>query len=697
MRKVRPLLFVAALTLGAGCESGSGAPPPATYVLEDGTTVGVDSLGAVSLTAPDGHRLAATASGRSITAHRFDDLVTDTVGFFRFRRLNETVHPASRFLGSERTADGVRLRFEGDGGVSVEVLVSAYRPGVATRMRVTATVAGAAPTSLALPFACDADASFAGFGEQYNQTDQRGEAFGLWTQEQGIGRTGGVPAGDEHTTYFPMPWWIDWRGFGVLVDTPARTVVDLCAAAPDVAWVEVEDGAPVDVLVFHGPRPADLVRALGDEVGRPPRAPDWAFSPWIGMQGGRDVVLAKVAAVEAAGIPFSTIWVQDWVGGRRLTASIYELNYRWIADDALYPDLAGLVRTLRADHGLRFLAYANSFVIRGLDHFDEMAAGGMLIRDAAGAPATFAMVGTEASLADFTSPDARAYVRRHLEAMVRDLGFDGWMADFGEWMPTDAVLADGTSARRTHNLYPAQWHHASREVMDALRPDGDWAVFSRSGWTRDHAEHQIVWVGDQEADFRATDGLPTVVPAMLNLGLSAVPNVTHDIAGFSGGPSTKELYLRWVELGAFTPVMRTHEGLMPEANWSWDRDAETTAHFRRFARIHEALGPEIRALADEAARTSAPMLRHLAYVFPDDPGSRRVSDELMLGDTLLVAPVVTEGATSRSVYLPPGHWFHVWTDTEHDGGRTVDVDAPIGSPPVFSLGRPRPDLRAIGS
>jgi alpha-glucosidase (family GH31 glycosyl hydrolase) len=174
-----------------------------------------------------------------------------------------------------------------------------------------------------------------------------------------------------------------------------------------------------------------------------------------------------------------------------------------------------------------------------------------------------------------------------------------------------------------------------------------------------------------------------------------VPFVTHDIAGYSGGPSTKELYFRWTELGAFTPIMRTHDGLKRDLNWRWNTDAETTAHFRRFARIHEALAPEFRALADEAAVSSTPMIRHLAYEFPDDVPSRAIDDEYMLGSSLLVAPVVEGGAVSRSVYLPPGRWFDVWTGTGYDGGATITVDAPLGSPPVFSKDADRADLRAI--
>ena len=313
----------------------------------------------------------------------------------------------------------------------------------------------------------------------------------------------------------------------------------------------------------------------------------------------------------------------------------------------------------------------------------------MCIRDS-----FFAPNGTS-SHPDLTNEATRDYIKGFLRAMVQDLGMDGWMADFGEWNPVDAALHDGRDPMAHHNEFPIEWHRLWREVMDELRPDGDFVVFARSGFTGVQAVSQVHWIGDQEANFSPHDGLPTVVPAMLNLGMSGVPFVTHDIAGFSGGPSTKELFMRWVELGAFTPIMRTHEGANKDDNWSWEKDQETTNHFRRFALVHEALAPDFRTLAQEASSSSAPILRHLMLVFPDDPTSRTVDDQFMIGEQLLVAPVVEAGATSRAVYLPPGTWFDVWSGEQHDGGTVVTVDAPLGSPPVFSFGQDRSDLRAI--
>lgn len=705
----RTLITSLVLALGvASC--GPTTPAPARYVLSDGTVVAVDSTGAFTLTTSTGHALIGTAAGAAPMARAFGQTIQMAQGFYTFRRSDVVETEFSTYEGSAFVGEQVTLRFASPTGATARLVIGVETPSVATSIRLEAEgVSRDRELSYALPFACDVDASFVGFGAQYNQTDQRGEAFALWVEEQGIGRNNSRPQpiiGGEHTTYFPMPWWMDWRGFGVLVDTSARVNVDLCDTDADVAWVEVEHRDPeatnerssLRTLVFHGPTPSDALRDLGERIGRPAMPPDWAFSPWIGMQGGREAVLTEVQALEDAEVPFSAVWVQDWVGGRILTGDLYDLYYRWVADETLYPDLAGMVRDLHArrsgnPEGVRFLAYANSFVAQGLDHFDTMAAMGLLpTRD--GVPYTFPIVLSTGSVADFTNPATYDYVQGYLREMVTRYGFDGWMVDFGEWLPPDATIHEGDPLL-VHNEYPRLWHQATREVFDELRPDGDWVTFSRSGWTGDQREQQIVWIGDQEAEFGAEDGLASVIPALINLGLSGTPLVTHDIAGYSGGPSTKELYLRWTELGAFTTFMRTHEGLAARANWNWDRDAETTAHFRRFARIHEALVPEFTALAEEAHRTSMPPMRHLALVFSDDARSRDVNDEFMIGDTLLVAPVIVEGAITRSVYLPPGTWFHVWTGTTYEGGREVMIDAPLGSPPVFSLGVDRPDLRAI--
>jgi sulfoquinovosidase len=704
-----PLWLALALGVFPACNKGATddpAPPAATPPpLSDGVEVTVSEAGSVLLS-KGGRRLLATAASARPTARTFTESSKGLTGIWVFSREDEQATTFARVAGREAKGDSVEVRYEADlagapaGAASpaATLTVSPYKPGVSlVRLEASGVPTGKGGASLALPLACDADATFYGFGEQYNATEQRGEAFELFVSEQGIGRDPAKPPGglngDLHTTYFPMPYFLDARGWGALVKTSQRVLVDLCKGDPEVAWLEVTGGGPVELLVFHGPRPLDVIKQLGDELGRPKAPPPWAYDLWMVAQGGKDAVLAEAKAVEDAQLPVSVLWVQDWTGLRMNLDGGYGVQYRWAPDNELYPDLPGMIGGLK-QRGYRVLGYANPFVVKGLDHFDAMDAQGLLIKKN-GASYTHLAPNGVASHPDLTNPAAREYVKGYFRKMVLEVGLDGWMEDFGEWAPLDAEYADGGDPIARHNEYPVAWHSLSREVMDELRPDGDCMVFARSGFTGVQAHAQAFWVGDQEVSFRPYDGLPTVVPAMLNLGLAGMPFVTHDIAGFFGGPSTKELFQRWVELGAFTPFMRTHDGNKRDENWSWKKDAETTAHFRRFARVHKALAPDLIKLAAEAAQTGAPLVRHLMLAYPDDAASRRVHDQFLLGDALLVAPVVVEGQTRRAVYLPPGAWFHVWTGQRYEGGQSVDIDAPIGSPPVFSRDADRPELRAI--
>ncbi|MCB9691945.1 MAG: hypothetical protein H6736_09025 [Alphaproteobacteria bacterium] len=630
------------------------------------------------------------ATAGPIEGRDFEEGVESALGIWRFSREGYASTPYDRTVGRE---DGA-LVLESPGSRTADLRVEAVPGG--TRITLTPDQAH---TSLAVPVRCDG--TFHGFGAQMHVTDQKGEPpFDLFVSEQGIGRTGDLYffTGDRHTSYFPMPWYIDARGFGVLFHTDHRTHVDLCSTDADVAWIEPVAGEPLAFTVFHGPTIPDVIRQLGDAIGRPTRPPDWAFTgAWMMSQGGPAALWDQLDAIEAAGIPTTAIWLQDWTGARQNLGGGYGVQYRWEGDQGpggLYPWLPSTVARVKA-RGYRVLGYVNPFVDPALQHWPEMVEHGMLpLRPESDEVCTFIGPRGDMTTADLSNPATQRYIARRLARAVEDVGLDGWMADFGEWLPLDCRIAEG-DARAFHNRYPEAWQRITREVMDDLRPDGDWVMFARSGWTGVHEVAQIHWVGDQEADFELTDGLPTVVPAMLNLGLSGQPFVTHDIAGFSGGPSTPELYRRWTELGAFTPIFRTHDGNDRANNHRWDTDPDTTAFFARFARLHEALGPDLLRIADEAATTGMPMVRHLLLHFPTDPEVTAISDQYMLGSELLVAPVLTEGATSRRLYLPEGDWYDVWTGTLHVGPAWIDHTAPIGSPPVFSRTMDRDDLRGI--
>lgn len=690
-----------AATILLGCSRGSSGSGDARIVAsEDGT---------VEVVVGDRVLFATAATGP--VARNFRERPVG-VGTVTFERTLETSDPLSvRSVTNRGTS--VVVEYANTDGTRSAMLTAMVATEQHSEFRLE--LEGPAADSIAVGVRCDDSGTFHGFGEQYNATNQRGETFELLVNEQGNGRDGspGVSVGDEHTTYFPMPYYLDARGFGVVFDTKRVVRVDLCASDSAIAWFEVVDGAPVTWRVLHGPTGLDVVRQLGDLVGRPTQPPVWAYRLWMAAQGGRESVESEAAALTAARIPAAAFWVQDW-GGIRLNIGGefgVGVQYVWEPDDVLYPRFGEMVSDFHAA-GYKFLTYVNPFIVdpatvraedgpaRFAARFNPMDEMGLLLKNQAGETyVDFAAPNLPQGNGhpDFGNPATLDFITEALADIVRDYGVDGWMADFGEWVPLDSVAQDGSNAVERRNTFPIDWQRATRNAMESVRPDGDWAMFARSGWTGVQAVAQIHWVGDQETDWGELDGLPTVVPAMLNLGLAGQPFVTHDIAGFSNrgaGPSTKELFQRWTELGAFTPVMRTHDGADKDNNWRWSTDEETTDHFRKFAYVHCALFDELVALAAEAEATGAPIVRHLMLAFPDDPATWDISDQYLLGDSLLVAPVMTEGATSRSVYFPDGTWFNVWTGESMSGGQRTTVQAPIGSPPVYSRDAPREDLRS---
>ncbi|HOX28836.1 MAG TPA: glycoside hydrolase family 31 protein, partial [bacterium] len=504
-------------------------------------------------------------------------------------------------------------------------------------------------------------------------------------QEQGVGRsekpqlpyTGGLT-----DSYFPMPYFTDpAKGKGFLLKNSEFSRFELCTRDKNEWSVEVWGARNVSFAVFAGPKPSDVVKELTAETGRPKTVPpDWAMSGvWLAAQGGMEAVKQRVAAALGAGIPVSAVWVQDWVGRRHFGGGNYGVKYKWTYDEEYYPGLRNYIAELKK-RNVRFLGYFNPFILPEFDQFKEAAANDYIVRDKTGAPFIFQIITFKGGLLDVSNPQAGEWFKSYARKAI-DMGMSGWMADFGEWLPYDSQITAGDS-RTFHNLYTTRWHRLNREALED-RLGADFVMFTRSGFTGEQGTAQIVWAGDQEADWTETDGIPTVVTAALSIGLSGIPYFTCDIAGFSGGPSGKELFMRWAELGAFMPVMRTHDGLQKLKNHRFDTDVETLAHFKKFAVIHSLLLPYFKTLAEEAKRTGLPIIRHTALVDPGWKESYAADKQWMIGSDILFAPVVEQGAENVQVSFPKGEWENLFTGERFAGREVRTVSAPIGRPAVF--------------
>ena len=302
-------------------------------------------------------------------------------------------------------------------------------------------------------------------------------------------------------------------------------------------------------------------------------------------------------------------------------------------------------------------------------------------------------------MVDLTSPEARTWIKDVIKERMVGAGFSGWMADFGEALPIGAKTSAGRATVEIHNTYPEMWAEVNRELIEEEGRLGDILFFTRAGFTRSPASSTMFWGGDQMVTWDGDDGLQSAVKGLLSGGFSGAALNHFDAGGYTSASAGgigitrgQELLKRWVEVAAFTAMLRTHEGNQPEANAQvYDDDEKLRRHFAHFAKVYKGLAFYRRELFKEAAATGMPVVRHPVIHYPDDDTFRSMDDddlEFLLGSDLLVAPVLTRLTHTRKVYLPRGRWMNIWTEEvfgkEDRGVWLKDVEAKIGLPPVYA-------------
>ena len=642
----------------------------------------------------DGDKVLLASSGGSgaapVAVRQGRARVETKYGSFRFTDLPGEWTNGARFRWTSRGAGeaaGEWLTQEGQ--VVVKVVAKEAGPGgVSLRYE----SADAATNRLSLAFRCDAQDRFLGFGAQADGLDHRGHTVAIWTSEPGIGKRmedDGEPSvwfleGTRHASSFGLPTWVSNRGYLGVVDAPERTVFEVCSAQQDTFRLEAW-GNGLTLYVFAGEPAVALERATASVLGRPMQPPPVAFAPWNDAVKGPAEVRRVAQLLRERHIPSSALWTEDFRGGTE-EATGYRLVEDWDVDRTLYPEPEALAAEL-ADAGFSWQAYFNTFLVEGTPVYEAAQREGHFVQSPDGGAYLFEGVTFKPTgLADLSNPATRAFVKGYLRQAL-DVGFTGWMADYGEWLPADAVLHSGESAAAAHNRYPVEWAKLNAEVLQERSTDGIQRLYYvRAGFLGSNAVAPVVWAGDQRTSFQPDDGLPTVVPMGLNLGLAGISTFGHDIAGYQSATnpgSSRELFFRWTSLGALSPVMRTHHGIRPDINWRFDKDEETLAHWARWARFHVQLFPWLDGHAALAERTGLPLMRALVLDFPGDARMWTVGDTYQLGRGLLVAPVLTEGATGRSVSLPEGTWVSLDTGERFTGPSEVTVEAPVTEVPLF--------------
>ncbi len=515
-----------------------------------------------------------------------------------------------------------------------------------------------------------------GLGDRSSPLNLRGGKYRMWNSDP----RGSYGPGDD-PLYLNIPAYISLhsRGSSLVFHENSH---DGTVTIEDHMVVTFNDGALRHY--FMTGTPPQLLERYTELTGRPVLPPRWAFgyhqSRWGYKSEG--IVRELVAGFFEHALPLSVIHLDiDYMDGYRV----------FTVDSERFPDLRGLAQELESQ-GIKLVAIIDVGVKCDSQYsvYNEGLSEDVFCKR----PDDKVLYGPVwpgwCAFPDFTRDKTRSWWGSYYKGLL-DLGVAGFWHDMNEptafsaWgdytLPLNIrhdLEGRGGDHGEAHNLYGLLMNRSGYEALRELHPDQRPWIVSRSGWAgvQRYAWH---WTGDTESSWST---LRMTVPMILNLGLSGVPFVGPDVGGFSGSPSA-ELFLRWFQLATFLPFFRTHSATHTSHREPWTFGEPYLTIIREFLLLRYKLLPYLYTLAWYANQYGHPMVRPLFWHDVEDPSLWAVDDAFLLGENLLVAPILEESARSRVLVLPKGNWFNFWDDTILQGPDKVELDASLERIPLF--------------
>ncbi|MBD2448251.1 glycoside hydrolase family 31 protein [Nostoc sp. FACHB-152] len=544
-----------------------------------------------------------------------------------------------------------------------------------------------------------ADEHFYGFGERTGFLDKLSQVKTNWT----------VDALDYDALtdemYQAIPFFMALRpdvGYGIFFNTTFWSQFDIGVEHPGV-WKMETRGGELDYYIIYGPQPAQILRTYTELTGRMPLPPKWALGyhqcRW--SYESENIVRELAQEFRQRRIPCDVIHLDiDYMRGYRVFTWSPQ---RFPDPKKLIGDLAsdGFKTVTIIDPGVKYEPEANYHV------FDQGLANDYFVRKVDGALFHGYVWPEKAVFPDFLRADVRNWWG-DLQKSLTDVGVAGIWNDMNEpaidnrpfgdggekvWFPLDAPQGDAgeqgsrgagensTNHGEVHNLYGLMMSKACYQGLERHREGERSFVLTRSGYAGVQ-RWSSVWMGDNHSLW---EHLEISLPMLCNMGLSGVGFVGCDIGGFAGN-ATAELFARWMQVGMLYPLMRGHSAMSTARHEPWVFGDRTENICREYINLRYQLLPYIYNLFWEAATIGAPILRPLLYHFPNDTQTYSLYDQVLLGPSLMAAPVYRPGVEHRAVYLPAGNWFDWWSGESYQGPIQILADAPLEKMPLYVRG-----------
>ncbi len=514
--------------------------------------------------------------------------------------------------------------------------------------------------------------AYYGLGESFDQVQRRNTVRAMQFEAMGV-------ESGYNEAHVPVPFLVGTRGWGLFVEDRHPGTFDV--AHLDRSAVSATFATDhLDLHLFTGDEPLDVVASYTMLTGPPAVPPLWAFAPqqWRNEHRDQAQVVEDALAMRRHHVPGSCIWIDNpWQTGY----NTFEF------DPARFPDPEGMIARLH-ELGYEVVVWTSPYIREDTGELYQRAVEQGLFVDY---DPLFTRLGI---LVDLTCP-AAIELWSELISRATSMGVAGFKLDFGEDVVTGAGygrlvhrFCNGQDERTMHHLYSMYYH---RPYAEALRGEG--FLLARTGTYGGQAVSTTIWPGDLDSDFSrfgergAVGGLPAAMIAGLTLSASGYPFFASDTGGFRHGRPSSEVLMRWAAYGALHPVMQLGGGGSSHNPWDFEGepgeepyDQTTLDVYRRFASLHMRLVPYAYSLALAAARTGVPVVRPFGLVRPGD--GRHPDFTFFYGDSLLVSPS-PDGADPVSVPLPEGRWLDWFTHEVHRGKSTVQRPTPFDEVPLY--------------
>jgi len=504
------------------------------------------------------------------------------------------------------------------------------------------------------------------------------EAFyGLGQHQAGVFNYRGEAVDiSQDNTNISVPLLLSSNGYGIFWNNGSRSRFNNRFVHAFYLSSEVADS--VDYYFLFGPDFDKIIGEYRELTGEAPLFGKWAYGYWqcknrYDSQQELETIAGKYRDLH---IPLDNL-VQDWFWWNTMGEPVFNKNY---------PDPKGMIDTLHKEH-VHLMISVWPFFRPGSPVYDDMDKRGYFI--ARSITGGFHPRGS--ALYDAFNPEARKYYWKLMDDALFKIGVDAWWLDTSEpetegretnLLVTNKV-AIGNGARYANEfplLTTTAVYQGQRSASDQKRV----FILSRSGFAGIQRNATSVWSGDIHPNWET---FRRQIPAGLNLSVSGIPYWTTDIGGFVDAnpddPAYRELYVRWFEFGAFCPIFRAHGTRTTNQNEMWSYGTEAQKILTQYDRLRYRLMPYIYSTAWKVTNEGYTFMRPLVMDFRDDTRAQNIGDQFLFGPAIMVNAVTEPGATSRHLYLPNALWYDFWTGSSIQGGKAIDVPAPLDRLPLY--------------